>query len=157
MPYSALILLSGSRAVRKETLTRDRKRLYAFSSLSTLTPSTTTPEFAKLPLKLVERGDFLDAGRAPGGPEVQHQQLCRRNSSAETVRPLSAVMEKSGAESPTSHDALVQWNERSRTRTTHSSTPIETCRIRSVLHVWHVLIYNLIVSCRSLRHPHLRC
>src|SRR5436305_2608844 len=60
------------------------------------------------------------------------------------VRPLSAVMEKSGAESPSC--TMCSRRVRKITHTSaHTSAPIETCKIRSVLPL--SIVTNLYFYC----------
>jgi len=62
-------------------------------------PNTTTPFSGEFPRELVQRRGFLDAGRAPGGPEVQDQDLASEIGT-EMDRPFSVAMVNPGAASP---------------------------------------------------------
>src|SRR5882724_4828787 len=94
------MLASGSCAVSKAGRARCTNVLYAFSFLSTLTASTTTPESF-----IVAANWFRDGiSWTHGGHQVAQKfstNTLPPKSDTETVRPLSVVIEKLGALSPT--------------------------------------------------------
>src|SRR5690242_14843549 len=84
----------------KAGLFRARKSRYAFSSLSTLIASTTTPEGAICAANRLRDGVSSTQGGHQVAQKLRTSSL-PPNDAAVTVWPLSALIEKSGAESPT--------------------------------------------------------
>ncbi len=100
VPYSEAISALGSCATSKESLNRCRKSLYAFSSWSTETPSTTTP-FGPSVRAIAFR---LGSSAIHGGHQVA-QKFSTNNFPPKLLRvicvPRLDVTAKFGAVSPT--------------------------------------------------------